>query len=113
MYPPRPTGCRMRIQWPEWRRLVPILTANRLLTEAGTSALAMLCAVHGKIVQVYAAGESPSGHLLAQCRGLSNGFGLTPVAQGNVKAAAGGAEVANPFARNARRGPVGGDTKGC
>lgn len=39
----------------EWDRLAPILTANKLLTEAGCSALGHLCALHGKIVQLWAA----------------------------------------------------------
>lgn len=69
----------------EWKRLGPILVANRLLTEGGLSAFGMLCALHGKIVQLYAAGEAPTGHMVAQYRNLINDFGLTPVAQGKVK----------------------------
>lgn len=86
----------------EWNRLAPILTANRLLTEAGVSTLAMLCALHGKIVQLYAAGESPTGHMMAQLRGLANDFGLTPVAQGKVKPS-GEKEKGNRFANNGKR----------
>jgi len=85
----------------EWDRLAPILTANKLLTEGGLSALGMLCALHGKIVQLYAAGESPTGHMLAQYRNLTNDFGLTPVAQGKVKPS-GGKEEANQFKKNGR-----------
>lgn len=69
----------------EWDRLAPILHGVGLLTEAGLSALGMLCALHGKLVQLWAAGESPTGHMLAQYRALVNDFGLTPVAQGRVK----------------------------
>lgn len=86
----------------EWDRLAPILTANKLLTEAGCSALGHLCALHGKIVQLWAAGEAPTGHMLAQYRNLVNDFGLTPVAQGKVKPAGKEAD-ANPFARNGQR----------
>lgn len=86
----------------EWNRLAPILTANRLLTEAGLSTLGMLCALHGKIVQLYAAGESPTGHMMAQYRGIANDFGLTPVAQGKVKPS-GEKEKGNRFASNGRR----------
>lgn len=86
----------------EWDRLAPILVANKLLTEAGTSALAMLCALHGKIVQLYTAGEAPTGNMMAQYRALVNDFGLTPVAQGKVKPAGKEAD-ANPFARNGQR----------
>jgi len=71
----------------EFQRLAPILHANRLLTEAGIMALAHMCALHGKIVQLYAAGEAPTGHMLSQYRNLINDFGLTPAAQGKVTAA--------------------------
>ena len=79
-----------------------ILHANRLLTEAGTSALGHLCALHGKIVQLYAAGESPTGHMVAQYRALINDFGLTPVAQGKVKPL-GEEKRGNKFAGNGKR----------
>lgn len=69
----------------EWNRLAPILHANKLLTEAGLSALGQLCALHGKVVQLYAAGEAPVASMVAQLRALMNDFGLTPVAQGKVK----------------------------
>jgi hypothetical protein len=86
----------------EWDRLAPILVANKLLTEAGTSALAHLCALHGKIVQLYAAGESPVASMVSQYRNLINDFGLTPVAQGKVKSV-GDKPESNPFARNGKR----------
>lgn len=86
----------------EWLRLAPILTANKLLTEASLSPLGMLCALHGKIVQLYAAGEAPTGHMIAQYRNIANDFGLTPIAQGKVKP--GGEEKAgNAFAKNGKR----------
>lgn len=69
----------------EWDRLAPILHANKLLTEAGLSALGQLCALHGKTVQLYAAGEAPVASMVAQLRGLMNDFGLTPAAQGKVR----------------------------
>lgn len=87
----------------EWNRLAPILTNNKLLTEAGLSALALLCSLHGKCVQLFAAGECPTGHMVAQCRNLMNDFGLTPVAQGKVKAVSGDKEKPNKFANNIKR----------
>ena len=86
----------------EFNRLAPILVANKLLTEAAVSTLAMMCALHGKIVQMYLAGESPTGSMIAQYRNLANDFGLTPVAQGRVKTA-GATESTNPFARHVPR----------
>ena len=85
----------------EWCRLCPILVGNRLLTEGGLSALGMLCAVHGKLVQLMTAGESPTAALLAHHRNLTNDFGLTPVAQGKVKPV-GKEPEGNPFLRNGK-----------
>lgn len=87
----------------EWDRLAPILYANKLLTEAATSALAQMCALHGKIVQLYAAGESPNASMVAQYRALANDFGLTPVAQGKVRGGGKDVESSNPFAKHAKR----------
>ncbi|WP_075575006.1 P27 family phage terminase small subunit [Lysobacter antibioticus] len=82
----------------EWNRLAPILHANKLLTEAGISTLGQLCALHGKIVQLYAAGEAPVASMVAQLRGFSNDFGLTPVAQGKVRPNGNPEKPDNPFA---------------
>lgn len=81
----------------EWNRLGPILHAAGLLTNAGLSAFGHLCALHGKIVQLYAAGESPNSALVNQYRGLINDFGLTPVAQTKVKGG-GNSQPKNKFA---------------
>ncbi|MBV6436752.1 MAG: hypothetical protein AELANPGJ_02019 [Anaerolineae bacterium] len=86
----------------EWDRLAAILAANRLLTEASLSALGQMCALHGKIVQLYAAGESPNASLIAQYRALANDFGLTPVAQGKVRPH-GEAPAKNEFSNNGKR----------
>lgn len=83
----------------EWERLSTLLAANRLLTEASLGPLAILCALHGTIVQHYQAGMVPTGHMLAQYRNLVNDFGMTPVAQGKVKPL-GEESKANKFARN-------------
>jgi phage terminase small subunit len=86
----------------EWDRLAPILVANKLLTEAGTSALGMMCALHGKLAQLWAAGEAPVASMVAQYRNLINDFGLTPVAQGKVKPVGEG-PAENKFSRNGKR----------
>jgi phage terminase small subunit len=86
----------------EWERLAPILHNNKLLTEAGVSALGQLCALHGKVVQLYAAGEAPHASMVAQLRGMNNDFGLTPVAQGKVKPS-GEQEKGNRFRTNGKR----------
>lgn len=87
----------------EWDRLAPILHANRLLTEAGLSALGQLCALHGKTVQLYAAGEAPVASQVAQLRGLMNDFGLTPAAQGKVRSSGDAEKTGNAFANNGAR----------
>jgi len=83
----------------EFERLAAILFNNRLLTEGGLMALGHLCALHGKLVQLWTAGESPTGHMLAQYRALVNDFGLTPVAQGKVRAG-GKEETGSKFGNN-------------
>jgi hypothetical protein len=83
----------------EWNRLAPTLHNVGLLTQVGTSVLGVLCGLHGKIVQLFAAGECPTGHMLAQYRALVNDFGMTPAAQGKVKQA-GETKKGNKFANN-------------
>lgn len=70
----------------EWYRLAPVLIEMKLLTSGTLSSFAQLCALHGKIVQLYSAGESPGASMLGTLRNLHNDFGLSPVAQGKVKA---------------------------
>ncbi|WHZ20696.1 MAG: hypothetical protein OJF55_002845 [Rhodanobacteraceae bacterium] len=62
----------------EWRRLAPILHANKLLTDASLSTLAMLCAVHGMLVAAFAEGFLPQASTLAQFRMLSNDLCIPP-----------------------------------
>jgi phage terminase small subunit len=100
--PPAPSWLPNAHAFKEWDRLAPILVANRLLTEAGLSALGSLCSLHGKLVQLWAAGECPNAAMLGQYRGLINDFGLTPVAQGRVRPMA-EQPAGNKFARNGNR----------
>lgn len=88
----------------EWERLAPILMANKLLTEAALSPLGHLCALHGKIVQLYAAGEAPTASMSSTLRNLQNDFGLTPIAQGKVRPVGAEPEKGNAFAGNGKRG---------
>lgn len=76
----------------------------RILTEGGLSALGILCALHGKLVQLWTAGESPTGAMLAAYRSLTNDFGLTPVAQGKVTATTAN-NASKPFTTNGKRAP--------
>ncbi len=101
--PPAPEWLPNKHAEAEWVRLTRILHSNRLLTEACLSPLAMLCALHGKLVQLWSAGETPTGHMLAQYRALVGEFGLTPVAQGKVKSAAPDGQAGNKFKSNGNR----------
>jgi phage terminase small subunit len=87
----------------EWLRLAEILHANRLLTEASLTTLAHLCAMHGRIVQKYTAGEMPNAALSSVYRALANDFGLSPVAQGKISSNVGGRPRGNRFANHIRR----------
>jgi phage terminase small subunit len=69
----------------EWKRLAPILVVNKMLAEADLSAFAHLCAVHGKLVQLWSAGEAPTGHLLNQYNSLASAFGISPAWRAKVK----------------------------
>ena len=100
--PPPPEWLKNAHARAEWERLGTILFQNKLLTEAGMSAFAQLCAVHGAIVQLYDAGLSPHASMLTQLRGLMNDFGLTPVAQGKVRPSGEG-EKGNKFGGNGKR----------
>jgi phage terminase small subunit len=88
----------------EWHRLVPILRSSRLLTEAGLSALAHLCALQGRTIQLYFAGETPAASTIAQVRAWLSDFGLTPASREkvlptNIKSAS------NRFSSNGKRSP--------
>lgn len=69
----------------EWKRLAPLLVKNKLLTEAGQSALGVLCSLHGELQRQLSVGIMPTAHLVAQYRAMSNDFGLTPMSQGKVR----------------------------
>lgn len=86
----------------EWNRLASILIANKLLTDADLSTLGMLCALYGKIVQLYSAGEAPTASMVGALRNMENDFGLSPVARGKVKPV-GESDKGNKFASNGKR----------
>ena len=60
----------------EWKRLGAILVANRLLHEGSISMFATLCALHGRNVEKFQRGDTPSGAHLSQYRALAASFGL-------------------------------------
>lgn len=86
----------------EWLRLIPVLMKSGLLQEGTMSPLGVMCALYGKIVQVYAAGGEPALSLLITYRTMAKDFGLT---QGKCTtgAPAAGNDQKNPFTRNGRK----------
>ena len=91
----------------EWNRLAPILVANKMLAEADLGTLGHMCALHGKIVQLYAAGEAPAASMVGTLRTLQNDFGLSPVARGKVTPTGSEEGKGNPFKANGKRGKSG------
>ncbi|MCP5131861.1 MAG: hypothetical protein H6985_20020 [Pseudomonadales bacterium] len=86
----------------EWDRLAPILKANGLLTATGVTPLAHLCALHGRLVQLWSAGMAPTGHLYSQYLKLCDGFGMTPASLQKV-GFGGEKRKGNSFANNGKR----------
>jgi hypothetical protein len=82
----------------EWRRVGPILITANALSEGSLSAFAMLCALHGRLVQLFAADLLPPASLVAQWRALANDFGLTALGQQKLEVPAATVECDNPFA---------------
>lgn len=101
--PAPPKWLKNRHAIAEWKRLAPILTANKLLTEGGLSAFGHMCALHGEVVELWVAGESPTASLISTLQSMINDFGLTPVAQGKVKPHGDEGKKANKFASNGKR----------
>jgi hypothetical protein len=83
----------------EWKRLAPILVANKILAEADLSTFGHMCALHGKMVQLWAAGEAPTGHMIAQYNALASAFGLSAAWRGKVKPIGADKEQGNKFSK--------------
>jgi phage terminase small subunit len=86
----------------EWDRLAPMLHRLGLLTQGGVTPLGHLCALHGTMVQKWAAGMEPQASTMQQYRSLCGEFGLTPVASTKVKTGR-DEKPANKFARNGKQ----------
>ncbi len=61
----------------EWRRLAPALVANKLLHAGNIGAFGQACALCGKLVALWAAGETPTAALVNAYRSLCNDLGLS------------------------------------
>jgi phage terminase small subunit len=83
----------------EWRRMAPILMANRLLSAGDLPALANYCALHGRIAEIWGAGLTPPSAIMAQFVSLGNAFGLAPAWRSKVKPLD-ESQKQNPFAKH-------------
>lgn len=102
--PPPPSWLPNQAAIDEWRRLSRILVKKRTLTPSNVGGLGHLCAMHGKLTQLWAAGELPNAHMLAQHRMLMSEYNLTPASSdGKSRAAPKGGAGRNAFERNGSR----------
>jgi len=67
-----------------WDRIVPVLMAKKVLSDADIEALAILCALYGKVRQAYSAGVELSASIITQLRLYQTEFGLTPVSRSKI-----------------------------
>ncbi len=81
-----------------WRKVGPMLFAQRLLSHADLYALGHLCQLHGKIVDGYRRQIQPTAAELSQLRMYFSEFGMTPTSRTRVGGS--GGDKKNPFERN-------------
>ena len=79
--------------------MAPVLMRMGKLTEANVDTFAQLCALRGKLVQLWNAGETPTGYLISQYRGLVNDFGLISVVSASARKIAAEPEKKSRFDR--------------
>jgi hypothetical protein len=82
----------------EWYRLAGILVPLKVLTEPALNLLAHACALHGALVDQWAAGQLPAAHHMAQLRYMLKDLG---VSYGNISCEHGAKP--NRFSKNGRR----------
>ncbi|MFO1306612.1 MAG: hypothetical protein U1F54_23050 [Burkholderiales bacterium] len=82
----------------EYERLGGVMVANELLTEGNVGLLAVLCAVHGKLVQLFMVGQ-PTAALVSRYQSIAAELGLTGMARLPKR----DAPPENRFATNGRR----------
>lgn len=85
----------------EWHRVAPILHGMGLLTHAGLTSLAVMCAQFAVIAKAAEQDQEIIAAAINAYRGLANDFGLTPVAATRVKPTENKPD--NPFAKRGLR----------
>jgi len=101
--PPAPDWLPNAHALKEWDSIGRTLLNFKLLTVADLPALGQMCALHGKIVQLYAAGESPNASMISSLMAFYVGFGMTPMSRSKIKVAALEKPSGNKFAKNGTR----------
>lgn len=86
----------------EWERLIVHLTSTKILAEQEQGMLALLCLLHGKMVDAARRGELLPAALIAQYRNLAACFGLTPSDRARVKVPKGKKVEADTWANLAK-----------
>ena len=87
----------------EWDNVGRTLMANKMLCNADLPVLAQMCALHGKVVQLYSAGEYPHASLITALLGFYRDLGMTPVSRSKVKILNPDKPAGNKFAKNGTR----------
>ena len=82
-----------------WGRLCPLLAAGGVLREGNLAALALLCALHARLVRAFEADVLPGAAHIAQFRGLAADLGLT----GAVRTPSAAPKPRNRFEINGHR----------
>lgn len=85
-----------------WNELGSILIANKILTNVSINAFAHLCAIHGKIVALWIAQETPPAAMYTIFNKLVDSFGIVPAAMGKIKMP-GMDKKKNPFDKHGKK----------
>ena len=101
--PPAPDWLPSTHAVKEWNSTGQTLINFKMLTVHDLPALAQMCALHGKTVQLYAAGESPNASMISSLLAFYTGFGMTPMSRTKIKVAALEKPAGNKFAKNGTR----------
>jgi phage terminase small subunit len=101
--PPAPDWLPSTHAVKEWNNTGQTLINFKMLTIHDLPALAQMCALHGKTVQLYAAGESPNASMISSLLAFYVGFGMTPMSRTKIKVAALEKPAGNKFAKNGTR----------
>ena len=67
-----------------WDTTGRLLITNKLLASVDLQMFGQLCALEGKIIQLYTAGESPNASQIASLTGMYLQFGMSPMSRQKI-----------------------------